>query len=138
MSLINNLFTTVLIYYIYFRFLGKRQSCLKDETVEDKEDNKRAPVVDNDESGVEDWILEELHHTLARIEISLTREVFPAKDTDKKEDGWDRPGDDNHGNNLDSGDMNTINYNFAIDILCCQFSRICSEQLILQSKTCPL
>ena len=111
---------------------------MKDEAVEDKENNKRTPVVDNDQGGVEDGVLEELHHALARVEVPLAGEVFPAKDTDKEENGWYRPGDDNHGNNLDSGDMSTINYNFAIDILCCQFSRICSEQPVLQSKTCPL
>ena len=87
----------------HLRLFRQSPSSLENEAVKDKENNQRAPVVGYDQGRVEDGILEELDHTLSRIEVSLAREVLPAEDAHKEEDSGHQPGDDDHGEHLHVG-----------------------------------
>ena len=89
--------------YSHLRLFRQSPSSLENEAVKDKENNQGAPVVGYDQGRVEDGILEELDHTLSRIEVSLAGEVLPAKDAHKEEDSGHQPGDDDHGEHLHVG-----------------------------------
>ena len=90
----------------HLRLFRQSPSSLKNEAVKDKEDNEGAPVIGDDQGRVEDGVLEELDHALARIEVPLAGEVLPAKDAHKEEDSGHQPGDDDHGQNLDVKGVN--------------------------------
>ena len=55
---------------------------MEDVGVEDDEDAERDPVVADDEGGVEDGVLQELHHALARLQVAVTDEVLPPEDAE--------------------------------------------------------
>ena len=62
------------------RLLAERPGGVEDVCVEDDEDAERDPVVADDEGGVEDGVLEELHHALAGLQVAVPDEVLPPED----------------------------------------------------------
>ena len=71
--------------------------------IEDDEDAERDPVVADDEGGVEDGVLEELHHALAGLQVAVADEVLPPEDADEEDERGDDPRDDDHGDDLAAG-----------------------------------
>ncbi len=86
--------------YTYLRLFAEPPRGLEYEPVEDAEDGERDPVVADDKAGVEDGILEELHHALPRGEVAEADEVLPPEDAYEEEDGRDGPSHSNHRHHL--------------------------------------
>ena len=86
--------------YSDLRLFRKRPGSFENEAVEDEENDQRAPVISDDQGCVEDGILEELDHTLARIEVPLTGEMLPAENAHKEEYSGHHPRDHDHGEHL--------------------------------------
>ena len=82
--------------FTYFRLFWKSPGCLKDEAVEYKKYDEGEPVVGNYQSCVENWIFEELDHALSWGQITFAGEMFPSKDAEEEEEGWQSPGYNYH------------------------------------------
>ena len=101
---------------MYLRLFGQSPGSFENEAVEDEENDERAPVVGDDQGRVEDGILEELDHALARVEVPLAGEVLPPEYTHKEENRRDHPGDYDHSQHLGTFRQLIVAWDFFINI----------------------
>ena len=69
---------------------------MENEAIENYENSEWNPIVANDKWRIENWILEELHHTFSGEQVPFPNKMLPTKYTDEKKDGGNNPCHNDH------------------------------------------